>query len=55
MMVRELGWLEKVKLEAEEDQQGIFICLLMFIRIIYLRDQMKIYFLNFLYHLQMLL
>ena len=55
MMVRELDWLEKEKLEAEEDQQEIFICLLTFIHTIYLRGQMKIYFLNFLYPLLMLL
>ena len=55
MMVQELDWLEKEKLEAEEDQQVIFIYLLIFIHMIYLKDQMKIYFLSFLYLLLMLL
>ena len=54
MMVRELDWLEKEKLEAEEDQLEICIYLLMFIHTIYLKDQMKIYFLSFLYPLLML-
>ena len=51
MMVQELDLPEKEKLEAEEDQQVIFIYLLMFIHMTYLRDQMKIYFLSFLYPL----
>ena len=54
-MVRELDWLEKEKLEAEVDLLVTCICLLMFIHTIYLRDQMKIYFLNFRYPLLMLL
>ena len=53
-MVRELDWLVKERLEAEEDQQVIFIYLLMFIHMIYLKDQMKIYFLSFPYLLLML-
>ena len=52
-MVQELDWLEKERLEAEEDQQVIFIYLLTYIHTTYLSDQMKIYFLNFLYPLLM--
>ena len=46
---------EKVKQELEVEQQVIFICLLMLIHITYLKDQTKIYFLNFHFLLQMLL
>ena len=49
MTEQELGWREKVKLETEVEQQVIYIYLLTFILTIYLKDQMKIYFLNFHY------
>ena len=55
MMEQELDLLEKVRLVQEEVTLEIYIYLSMFILMNCLKDQMKIYFLNFQYHLLMLL
>ena len=52
-MVRELDWPAKEKLGVEGDQPVTYTYLLMFIHMIFSKDQMKIYFLNFLYLLLM--
>ena len=49
MMELELGWQEKVRLGQEVDQQETYIYLLMLILTTFLKDQMRIYFLNFLF------
>ena len=55
MMELELGLQEKVKQELEVVQQETYIYLLMLILITYLKDLMKIYFLNFQFPWLMLL
>ena len=47
MMEQELDQQAKERLGTEVEQQEIYTYLLMFILITYLKDQMKIYFLNF--------
>ena len=49
MMEQGLDWQVKVRLEVEVEQQATYIYLLMFTLTIYLKDQMKIYFLNSLF------
>ena len=53
MMVQELDYQEKVKLELGVEQQVICIYSSIFIPTIYSKDQVKIYFLNFQFRLQM--
>jgi hypothetical protein len=55
MTEHELDWLEKVKLDLEEGLMVIYIYLLMLNLMSYLKDLMKIYFLNFQFLLLMLL
>src|SRR6056300_2015719 len=47
MMEHELDWLAKVKLDLEVELMEIYTCLLMLNHTNYLKDLMKIYFLNF--------
>ena len=54
MMELELGLLEKERQDPEAQLMVIYIYLLMLMLMIYLKDLMKIYFLNAQYLLQML-